>query len=463
MPTPDHRTAIVWFRRDLRLADQPTLIAAGESAETVLAVFVLDPALLRPSGEARTAFLFGCLRELDRSLGGRLLIVQGDPAKVLPRVASAADASSVHIAADYGPYGGQRDVRVREALDAQGVDLVATGSPYAVAPGRVRNGSGERFKVFTPFRRAWLDHGWPAPAQTSAHTVEWMDPGDLDVHPAELPDVDSSANLPEPGERAALAAWHDFVSDQLEHYGSERSRPQPPGSSRMSPYLKLGCVHPRTMLADLADGRRAGVAACRSELAWREFYADVLFHRPETARENYDKAFDALPRATGKDADRAFQAWCDGRTGFPIVDAGMRQLKADAWLPNRIRMIVASFLVKDLHLPWQWGARHFMRLLVDGDLASNQHNWQWVAGCGTDAAPYFRIFNPTTQAERFDPDGTYVRTWVPELAHVQGKQVHQPWRLPRDEVADYPEPIVDHAEERQEALAGYELVKAARG
>src|SRR5690606_11652169 len=166
----------------------------------------------------------------------------------------------------------------------------------------------------------------------------------------------------------------------------------------------------------------------RSELAWREFYADVLFHRPETARRNYDKAFDVLPTASGVAAERAFAAWCDGRTGFPIVDAGMRQLKAEGWLPNRIRMVTASFLVKDLHLPWRWGARHFMRLLVDGDLASNQHNWQWVAGCGTDAAPYFRIFNPTTQGERFDPDGDYVRTWVPELAHAPGKAVHQPWK-----------------------------------
>lgn len=439
------------------------LIAAAERASRALAVFVLDPVLLRPSGTARTAFLYGCLRELGESLRGRLLIVRGEPAQVVPQVASAVNAGSVHVAADYGPYGTRRDQQVSEALNARGVELVSTGSPYAVAPGRVHTGNGERFKVFTPFRRAWLDHGWPHPAQTGAGTLRWIDPADVGVERADVPSADSPARLPEPGERAALRAWRSFVDDQLADYGSERNRPQPVGSSQMSPYLKFGCIHPRTMLADLSDGRRAGVAAYRSELAWREFYADVLFHRPETARRNYDKAFDVLPTASGVAAERAFAAWCDGRTGFPIVDAGMRQLKAEGWLPNRIRMVTASFLVKDLHLPWRWGARHFMRLLVDGDLASNQHNWQWVAGCGTDAAPYFRIFNPTTQGERFDPDGDYVRTWVPELAHVPGKAVHQPWKLSRGEAGDYPAPMVDHAEERQEALAAYDLVKAARG
>lgn len=200
----------------------------------------------------------------------------------------------------------------------------------------------------------------------------------------------------------------------------------------------------------------------RTEIAWREFYADVLYRRPDSARENYDKAFDHLPLRTGKAADSDFERWCDGRTGFPIVDAGMRQLRGEAWMHNRVRMIVASFLVKDLHLPWWRGARHFMALLVDGDLASNQHGWQWTAGSGTDASPYFRIFNPITQGERFDPDGDYVRRWVPELAEVGGKAVHQPWKLPGGIPEGYPEPMVDHKAERQDALARYDQVKAAR-
>jgi deoxyribodipyrimidine photo-lyase len=208
--------------------------------------------------------------------------------------------------------------------------------------------------------------------------------------------------------------------------------------------------------------RRTGDAAerYRTELAWREFYADVLYHAPDSARKNHDRRFDALTVDEGVEAQRLFAAWCDGRTGYPIVDAGMRQLRAEAWMHNRVRMIVASFLVKDLHLPWWWGARHFMRHLVDGDLASNQHGWQWVAGSGTDAAPYFRIFNPTTQGERFDPDGDYVRRYVPELRGITGKRVHRPWTLSDAPPGGYPGPVVDHAAERADALARYDRIKA---
>jgi len=228
----------------------------------------------------------------------------------------------------------------------------------------------------------------------------------------------------------------------------------------MSPYLKYGSIHPRTMLADLGTRRSESVETFRTEIAWREFYADILHQRPDSARGNYDVAFNALPVDNRRDL---FAIWTEGRTGFPIVDAGMRQLREQAWMHNRVRMIVASFLVKDLHLPWWWGARHFMALLVDGDLASNQHGWQWTAGSGTDASPYFRVFNPTTQGERFDPDGDYVRTFVPELRGVPGKKVHQPWALPGGVPDGYPDPMVDHRAERVEALARYDLVKVARG
>ena len=227
----------------------------------------------------------------------------------------------------------------------------------------------------------------------------------------------------------------------------------------MSVHLKYGTLHPRTLLADLAQQSGEGAETMRSELAWRDFYADVLWHRPDSARENYDTRFDRMPWDSGPAADEHFAAWAEGRTGFPIVDAGMRQLRETAWVHNRVRMIVASFLVKDLHLPWWWGARHFMQLLVDGDLASNQHGWQWTAGSGTDASPYFRVFNPVTQGEKFDPDGEYVRKFVRELRSVPGKAVHQPWALPDGPPNGYPRPIVDHAEERRAALARYELVK----
>ncbi len=457
-------TAIVWFRRDLRVADQPTFLAAADAAGTGLALFVLDPALLRPAGPPRRTFLYGCLRALDDALGGRLLVVAGDPADVVPRIAKSVGAATVHVAADYGPYGRRRDAVVATALSHDDRELVRTGSPYAVAPGRVVKADGSPFKVFTPFRRAWAQHGWRPPADTGAATVQWVDPADragpsVVRIPADEP-VD--AELPEPGERAALARWRDFLADPIDAYGDLRDRPDRPGTSRMSVYLKYGAVHPRTMLADLGERRSGSAEVYRTEIAWREFYADVLHQRPDSARGNYDRSFDVLPVASGRAAQENFRAWCDGRTGYPIVDAGMRQLRQQAWLHNRVRMITASFLVKDLHLPWWWGARHFMHLLVDGDLASNQHGWQWVAGSGTDAAPYFRIFNPTSQGERFDPEGDYVRRFVPELRGVPGKQVHQPWTLPGGVPDGYPEPIVEHGTERAHALEGYEQVKAAR-
>ncbi|MBN9100831.1 MULTISPECIES: deoxyribodipyrimidine photo-lyase [unclassified Pseudonocardia] len=449
--------AVVWFRRDLRVRDQPTFLAAAPRA---LALFVLDPALLGPSGAARSTFLFRSLRALDASLRGKLQVVTGDPAEVVPRIAAAVDAAAVHVAADYGPYGRIRDEAVEKTLVEDGRELVRTGSPYAVAPGRVRKPDGDPYKVFTPFRRAWAEHGWRKPADTDASTVEWLDPVEKSVIPD---DVDIDAELPEAGEDAALARWQEFLDGAVGEYQDGRDRPDKPGTSRMSPYLKYGLIHPRTMLADLASKRSESAQTYTTEIAWREFYADILFQRPDSARENYDRSFDALPLASGAAARVAFDAWCEGRTGFPIVDAGMRQLREQAWMHNRVRMIVASFLVKDLHLPWWWGARHFMRLLVDGDLASNQHGWQWTAGSGTDASPYFRVFNPITQGEKFDPDGDYVRKFVPELRGVPGKAVHQPWALPGGLPEGYPEPMVDHKAERLDALARYEQVKAARG
>lgn len=450
--------AIVWFRRDLRVADQPTFQAARDAAPAALGVFVLDPALLEPSGPVRRTYLYRSLRVLDEQLGGRLLVARGDPADVLPRVARSAGADSVHIAADYGPYGARRDEAVASALGD--VELVRSGSPYAVAPGRVTKADGEPYRVFTPFRRAWADHGWRAPADTDAGTLTWADPIETKGRVTIPDDEKIGAELPEAGEAAALARWREFLDGGIDGYGGDRDRPDKPGTSRMSVYLKWGQIHPRTMLADLARKRSKSADTYRTELAWREFYADVLHQRPDSARKNYDRKFDKLPVEDGVAARRAFEAWCEGRTGYPVVDAGMRQLLAEGWMHNRARMIVASFLVKDLHLPWWWGARHFMRLLVDGDLASNQHGWQWTAGCGTDAAPYHRIFNPTTQGERFDPDGDYVRRYVPELREVPGNQVHRPWKLPGGVPDGYPEPMVDHAAERKEALARYDAVKA---
>ncbi len=438
--------SVMWFRRDLRLADNPALLEAAADGP-VLPLFVLDPALWGPSGQVRRAYLAASLRALSVDLP--LSAVRGDPVRRVVLAAKEVGAQRVHVAADYGPYGHARDTAVEEALAGVGIELVRTGSPYAVAPGRVTTGAGEPFKVFTPYSRAWADHGWRAPTGRPSN-AEWLHLDDTTAIPETEPPKD--LDLPKAGEAAALERWRDFL-DRVADYDDDRDRPARNGTSHMSPHLKWGEVHPRTMLADLAALRSMGARTYRTELAWREFYADVLFARPETARDYYRPEYAAMSYA---EPGAALDAWRRGRTGFPIVDAGQRQLRHTGWMHNRVRMITASFLVKDLHIEWQHGARHFMRWLVDGDLASNQHGWQWVAGCGTDAAPYFRVFNPTTQGRRFDPDGEYVRRWVPELAAVADP--HDPGPDDRERVG-YPEPMVDHAEERREALARWEEIR----
>jgi deoxyribodipyrimidine photo-lyase len=360
----------------------------------------------------------------------------------------------VRISADFTPYGAARDERVERALGE--VPLVRTGSPYAVAPGRVTKADGDPYLVFTPFFRAWTEHGWRAPAESDPAAVSW---GRLPSE--ELPDEpDHEADLPDAGEEAALARWHAFCEDDLAGYDDQRNRPDRDRTSRMSAHLKLGTIHPRTMLADLARRRSGGADAYRRQICWREFYGAILHVFPGSAHGYLNDDLKAMRYSTGKAADEAFEAWQQGRTGFPIVDAGMRQLLAEGWMHNRLRMIVASFLVKDLHQEWTRGARHFMDHLIDGDLANNQHGWQWVAGTGTDAAPYFRVFNPVLQGTKFDPDGTYVRRWVPELRDLPGKTAHEPWDAEGGIPDGYPAPIVDHAEERREALDRYQQVRA---
>ena len=445
----------MWFRRDLRLADNPALLDACDS-DGVLPLFVLDPALWGPAGVSRRWYLTESLRALDASLqsmGARLSVVDGDPVRQVVLAVEAVGAGRVHVAADYGPYGHARDQRVEKALADAGVELVRTGSSYAVAPDRVKNGSGAPYKVYSPYARAWQEHGWRDPVDAPAGAT-WLALDDTsDIPTVPLPE---GLALPGAGEAAARNAWRAYVEDGLAGYDDNRDRPDVDATSRMSVHLKWGEIHPRTMLADLRDRRDKGAASYRRELAFREFYADVLFQRPDSAREYLRPEF---ARMAYDDPSTHLEAWKRGRTGFPIVDAGMRQLRATGWMHNRVRMITASFLVKDLHLEWQHGARHFLDWLVDGDLASNQHGWQWTAGSGTDAAPYFRVFNPASQGRKFDPDGRYVKRWVPELRGLDAAHVHAPWEAPDGVPEGYPEPIVDHKEERAEALARYDRIK----
>ncbi|SFN97617.1 deoxyribodipyrimidine photo-lyase [Geodermatophilus obscurus] len=455
-------TALLWFRRDLRLADHPALLAALDAAGdggSVLPVFVVDPRLWEPSGRPRRQFLRGCLEDLRGQTGGALVIRSGDPVRVVPDLVRETGAESVHVSADAGVYGRARDAAVEQAL--RDVPLVRTGSPYGVTPGRLTKDDGTPFKVYSPFARAWRARGLHGPAPRP-DDVAWAD----GVRSEDLPPAQDLGDtvLPTAGEAAGRDVWAQFRDQRLLGYATGRNTPGTDATSRLSAHLKYGTVHPRTLLAEaqaLADEHAEAVDKFVGELIWRDFYADVLWHRPETAREPVDPRMTAMRYDTGPVADEHFRAWAEGRTGYPIVDAGMRQLLGEAYVHNRVRMVVASFLVKDLHIDWRRGARHFFDHLVDGDLASNQHGWQWVAGTGTDPSPYYRVFNPTRQGVQFDPDGAYVRRWVPELRDVPDRYVHEPWTAPGGLPVGYPERIVDHAEERQVALARYQAVRDA--
>lgn len=440
---------LLWFRRDLRLGDHPALAAAAGDDGEVLACFVLDPRLEASSGRRRLQFLGDSLRRLRDDLDGRLLVTRGRPEAQIPRIATEIGASSVHVSQDFAPYGVRRDEKVRAALGS--VPLVTTGSPYLVSPGRVAKKDGSPYRVFTPFLRAWREVGWRAPARSGPAAARWLDPAGLGIRRYEIPDPGVALDVAA-GEAAANRQWKSFVDNGLARYSDDRNRPDLAGTSRMSAHLKFGSIHPRTLAADL-DLRGVGAQAFLRELAFRDFYADVLHHWPASAWRNWNGQFDGIRTDTGPEAERRFEAWKAGQTGFPFVDAGMRQLRETGFMHNRVRMIVASFLVKDLHLPWQWGAAWFLDQLVDGDMANNQHGWQWCAGSGTDAAPYFRVFNPITQGEKFDPSGDYIRRWVPELRSVDDAHLRKGARP-----QGYPAPIVDHGAERAETLRRYQSI-----
>ena len=453
---------IMWYRRDLRLADHQALAAAlaiaAESGGRVVPLFVVDPVLWGRSGANRRWFLHGCLETLDadlRAAGGVGLTVRhGDPATVVPALAAEHDAAVVVYSQDVGPYGRRRDREVAAALEAAGRELRDADSNWAVSPGTVSGATAGPFKVYSAYRRAWLRRELPAPLEVPPLRGLLLDGGSDPMPEKPRP---TAAQLPDPGEDAAHRQLDRFLRGRVDEYAQRRDVPGVSGTSGLSPYLRFGCVHPRQIL-DRLDHAQPGHEAFASELAWRDFYADVLHHWPESAWTAWNPAMSAVRTDRGPVADERFAAWCVGQTGYPIVDAGMRQLVKSGWMHNRVRMITASFLVKDLHLDWQRGARFFMDHLVDGDLPSNNHGWQWVAGCGTDAAPYHRIFSLTRQGERFDPDGSYVRQWVPELAdraRVPDSHVHEPWRAPGGPPNGYPSPIVDHATERLEALARF--------
>lgn len=460
------RPGIVWFRRDLRLDDNPAWARATADHPAVLALFVLDPALLTPSGAARRDRLFGDLAALQRrlrELGGDLLLRRGDPVAVVASVVEEFGASAVHVNLDVSPYAQRRDRAVAAMLAARDIRWCGDWGTLVHQPGVVRTAAGGLSQVFTPFHKVWARtpwSAWPASggAVVLAHAEEVIPPA------GSYPFVDAaSGDAAAPGEIGARARLLEAVA-RADQYAEARDTPAIRGTSELSADLKFGTLSPRTA-AQVIGESTPGRAALVRQLAWRDWYAHLLHATPQLVQEPMKPQYAALE---WRDDDAGFEAWVQGRTGFPFVDAGMRQLQATGWMHNRVRMVTASFLVKNLLIDWRRGERHFRHVLVDGDVPQNVGNWQWVAGTGPDASPYNRIFNPVLQGQRFDPDGAYIRTWVPELVGLGAPAIHEPWTVGPLELAaagitldvDYPSPIVDLAASRQRALAAYEAARS---
>jgi deoxyribodipyrimidine photo-lyase len=441
-------TAIVWFRKDLRLGDNPAWADATSRFDTVVAVFVVDPELWDRCAPARVALLASHLRALDHRLGqsgGRLLVERGDPVVVLEALSARYRAEEVVFNADVTPYAVRRDRQVAERCA-----VARHWGSLVHAPGSILTDSGTPYQVFTPFSKRWFEAGIPEPDEAGDATVA-ADPGT---------GIPKTADPPLPGgEEAAWRRLEEF-EPRVDSYRVERDRPDLDATSRLSIDLKYGAISPGAIARHLGTATEGRLAFVR-QLAWRDFYAHLMAERPDTVDRPMRGEYQDI---AWRDDPNGFAAWATGQTGYPIVDAGMRQLAAEGWMHNRVRMITASFLVKDLLIDWRKGERFFRRRLLDGDVPQNVGNWQWTAGTGADAAPYFRIFNPVTQSKRFDPDGEYIRRWVPELAGVPARWIHAPWEAPPLELAaagvivgdTYPAPIVDHATARQRTLDAYQ-------
>jgi deoxyribodipyrimidine photo-lyase len=433
-------------------------------------VFVLDERLLRSprTGAPRVRFLLDCLARLAQELAARgspLVLRRGDPRLEIPELLAETRADWLAWNRDTTPYARARDAAVAAAAARAGAQVLSCKDRVVFEAGELRTGAGRPYAVYTPYRNAWRARFEREPELPErAPRLPRPVPG---LRSEPLPDAralgfaDAAAELPTGGEAAAARRLASFLADGVPHYAVRRDRPGVDGTSRLSPYLRFGAISARSCIAAALERARedraasAGVRKWIDELVWREFYAAILAEHPRVLREPYRREFEAVRWEHDR---RGFAAWCEGRTGFPIIDAGMRQLAATGWMHNRVRMLVASFLTKDLLVDWRSGEAFFQLQLVDGDPASNNGGWQWAASTGTDAQPYFRIFNPIAQGERFDPGGAYVRRWLPELADVPDDLVHRPWDAPML-APRYPRPIVDHARRRVLALRRYEAAR----
>jgi deoxyribodipyrimidine photo-lyase len=472
------KPALVWFRDDLRLADNPALAAAG--GRPVLALYLLDEVSpgVRPLGGASRWWLHHSLRDLDhalRNLGAPLVLRRGRAADVVPRLAAETGANLVAWSRRYGPGEAAADAAVERALAAAGVEVSIHDGNLIAPPHEVLTGGGTPFKVFTPFWRALggrpLRQPLPAPKRLDpAPSVATDTLDDWALLPSRPDWAGGLRETWRPGEAAARKRLVAFLDEDLRGYAAGRDRPALPATSRLSPHLRFGELSPVTVLAAAEGARRPGLEAdlerFRAEIAWREFSYHLLAATPDLAKAPLAPAFARFP---WRRDPKALAAWRRGRTGYPIVDAGMRQLWHSGVMHNRVRMVAASFLVKHLLLDWREGEAWFWDTLVDADPANNPASWQWVAGSGADAAPFVRVFNPVLQGKRFDPDGAYVRRWVPELAKLPNDAIHAPWTAGSLTLAaagvrlgeTYPAPIVDHETARRRALAAYQRLREA--
>jgi len=439
------KRAIVWFRRDLRISDHTALDAARQNAEEVIPLFILDPAILDngATGSRRVAYLLGCLDSLEKNLehaGSSLILRKGSPTEVIAELAREIQVDSIFWNRDYESYSRQRDDQVQAMCRELGMDVSVHEDLCLCPPGAVTKADGGAYTVFTPFSKQWKkvygDSPRPRPQALKSPKS---------LRSIQIPKLDNlghgiDIHLPETGERAARQRLEDFVDRALGSYDRERDFPAIDGTSRLSADLRFGSIGPRTVYDRIMKERSKGgklAAGCDvflNELIWRDFYKHILHFFPHVESGAFREKYNGLEWENNQ---QWFEAWCRGETGFPIVDAAMRQLNKTGWMHNRLRMIVASFLTKDLLIDWRWGERYFMEQLLDGDLAANNGGWQWAAGTGTDAQPYFRIFNPFSQARKFDPEGTFIEKWVGNTS-----------------APDY-QPIVDHKAQREKALALY--------
>ncbi|MBI5929010.1 MAG: deoxyribodipyrimidine photo-lyase [Chloroflexi bacterium] len=464
---------IHWFRRDLRLHDNLALEAAFHTGAPILPIFIFDPAILKSdwSGVPRLAFLLQALNSLDQVLqiwGGKLLVRIGDPRHVLPMIIQETGATKLFFNKDYSPFAEKRDQQIVESVN---IAVATFDDAVLQTPGTVIKADGEPYTVFTPFKRQWLAHAKTPITENYLAGGRFYCLDDMG-HVPSLKDLgfgQSETEIPEASEQKAADLLHHFMQKTIQEYAEQRNilaadrNQSQAGTSYLSPYFRFGLLSPRQVYwaarraySDITSPvAKESIETWVSELVWREFYMHILHFFPHVIGGSFQRKYDRLAWRYVPDELAAWQA---GMTGYPVVDAAMRQLKAIGWMHNRARMIVASFLTKDLLIDWREGERHFMQWLIDGDPAANNGGWQWAAGTGTDAQPYFRIFNPQAQSEKFDPEGVYIRCWLPELRDVPTQFIHAP-HLMSNPPGDYPAPIVEHALARRRALIAYQSVK----